>query len=105
MRSAKSSQAAEKSDVYYRQYCTQACLLRLVQNRPLDDACPIVNAHRAHKEGHHDLGRKSLAKLMLRQLAETPDNGCESLGKQGACDALFRLTPESYGYTFVAKGL
>jgi hypothetical protein len=41
---------------------------------------------------------------MLRQLAEDPDNGCEPLGKQGARGALFRLTLESYGYTFVAKG-
>jgi serine/threonine protein kinase len=41
---------------------------------------------------------------MLRQLAENPDNGCEPLGKQGARGALFRLTLESYGYVFVAKG-
>jgi hypothetical protein len=41
---------------------------------------------------------------MLRQLAKNPDNGCEPLGKQGACGALFKLTLESYGYTFVAKG-
>jgi hypothetical protein len=41
---------------------------------------------------------------MLRQLVENPDNGCEPLGKQGTCGALFRLTLESYGYTFVAKG-
>jgi hypothetical protein len=41
---------------------------------------------------------------MLRQLAENPDNGCEPLGRQGARGALFRLTLESYGYVFVAKG-
>jgi hypothetical protein len=41
---------------------------------------------------------------MLHQLAENPDKGCEPLGKQGARGALFRLTLESYGYTFVAKG-
>jgi hypothetical protein len=105
MRSAKISQAAEESDVRYRQYCTQACLLGLVRGNLLDDACPNVNAHRGHGTGNeHALGRKSLAKLMLRQLAENPDNGCEPLGKQGARGALFRLTLESYGYTFVAKG-
>jgi hypothetical protein len=105
MRSVKSSQAAEESDVRYRQYCTQACLLGLVRKRPLDDACPNVSAHRAYGAGnHHALGRKSLAKLMLGQLAENPDNGCEPLGKQGARGALFRLTLESYRYTFVAKG-
>jgi hypothetical protein len=105
MRSVKSSQAAEESDVRHRQYCTQACLLGLVRGSPLDDACPNVNAHRAHKAAnHHALERKSVAILMLRQLAENPDNGCEPLGKQGARGALFRLTLESYGYVFVAKG-
>ena len=53
MRSVKSLQAAEESDVRYRQYCTQACLLGLVRKRPLDDACPNVRAHRAH--GDHRL--------------------------------------------------
>jgi hypothetical protein len=41
---------------------------------------------------------------MLYQLAQDPDNGCEPLGKQGARGALFRLTLDTYGYTFVAKG-
>jgi len=87
------------------EYCTQACLLGLVRRGPLDGACPNVNTHRAHGAGnHHALGWKSLAKLMLPQLAEDPDNGCEPLGKQGARGALLRLTLESYGYTFVAKG-
>ncbi|KAH8751831.1 hypothetical protein BGZ57DRAFT_934347 [Hyaloscypha finlandica] len=103
--SVKSSQAAEESDVLHRQYCTQACLLGLVRKGPLDNACPNVSSHRAHRaRSHHALERKSLAKLMSRQLAENPDNGCEPLGKQGARGALFRLTLEWYGYTFVAKG-
>jgi hypothetical protein len=105
LRSAKSSQAAEESDVRHRQYCTQACLLGLVRKCPLDDTCPNVSAHRAHGAGnYHALERKSLAKLILRQLTKDPDNGCQPLGKQGARGALFRLTLESYGYTFVAKG-
>lgn len=105
VRPVKSSQAAEESDSRHRQYCTRACLLGLVRKHPLDAACPNINAHRAHGAGnHHALGRKSLARLMSRQLTENPDNGCEPLGKQGARGALFRLTLESYGYTFVAKG-
>jgi signal recognition particle subunit SEC65 len=105
VRPVKSLQAAEESDVRHRQYCTQACLLGLVRKHPLDGACPNINAHRAHGAGsHHALERKSLAKLMSRQLAQDPENGCEPLGKQGARGALFRLTLESYGYTFVAKG-
>ena len=41
---------------------------------------------------------------MASQLAGTLDRGCEPLGEQGARGALFRLTLESHGYTFVAKG-
>jgi hypothetical protein len=73
------------------------------RNHALETAYRAVIDHEAIGN-HHALGRKSLAKLMLRQLAENPDNGCEPLGKQGARGALFRLTLESYGYTFVAKG-
>jgi hypothetical protein len=105
IRSVKTPQVADESNVRHRQYCTQACLLGLVRKHPMDDACPNFSAHRAHRAGnHHALGRKSLSKLMLRQLAENPDSGCEPLGKQGARGALFRLTLEPYGYTFVAKG-
>jgi len=41
---------------------------------------------------------------MFCQLTENPDNKCEPLGKQGARGTLFKLTLESYGYPFVAKG-
>jgi len=105
MRSVKPSQAIEESDIHYHQYCTQACLLGLVRKRPLDDACPNVSSHRAHRAGnHHMLEQKSLVKLMLRQPAQDPNNGREPLRKQGAPGALFRLTLESYGSTCVAKG-
>ncbi|CAL3961971.1 unnamed protein product [Diplocarpon coronariae] len=105
MRSTKSSQAVEESDIRHQRYCTYACLLGLVRERSLDGACPNVNTHSAHGDGiHHALDRESLAKQMSRQLAQDPDNGCEPLGKQGARGALFKLTLESYGYTFVAKG-
>src|SRR5207244_1549707 len=78
MRSNNSSDAIEESDVRHQRYCTPACLLGLVRKGPLDDACPNVNRHRTHGDGiRHALGRKSLAKLMSRQLAQDPDNGCE----------------------------
>ena len=105
MRSIKSSQLAQESDVRYRQYCTQACLLGLVRKHSLDDACPNVSAYRTDGAGnHHVLGQKSVAKLVLSQLAADPDNGCKPLRNQGARGTLFRLILESYGYTFVAKG-
>lgn len=49
-------------------------------------------------------GGSPLQNLCLRQLTENSDNGCEPLGKQGACGTLFKLTLELYGYTFVGKG-
>lgn len=105
MHSAKSSQVVEETDVRHRQYCTQACLLGLARKGPFDNACPNVDAHRAHGVSHHHaLERKTLAVLMLRQLAENPENGCVPLGKQGSRGALFKLTLELYRYTFVAKG-
>lgn len=101
----KSLQRAQERDVRHRQYCTQDCLLGLVRKRLLDDACPNVNAHCVHgASNYYAFGRISLAKLMLCQFAENPDNGCEPLGKQGARGVLFKLTLELYGYTFVVKG-
>jgi hypothetical protein len=41
---------------------------------------------------------------MSGQLAKSPDNGYKPLRKQGTHSALFRLTLESYRYTFVIKG-
>lgn len=96
---------APEGHVEQRHYCTQACLLGLVRRSLLDEACPNVSAHRALGVGrYHVLDQDALAQLMSCQLARDLDNGCEPLGKQGARGALFRLTLDSYGYTFVAKG-
>ncbi len=104
-RETNTSRAAEESDTHHRQYCTQACLLGLVQRRPLDEACPNVSAHRAHgTSNRHPLEQKTLAEGIRHQLEGNLDNGCEPLGKQGARGALFRLALDSFGYTFVAKG-
>jgi hypothetical protein len=85
MRSVKLSQAAKESDFRHRQYYTQPCLLGLVRKRLLDDACLNVSAHRAYRAGNlYALGRKSLVKLMLRQLAENLDNRYKPLRKQGS---------------------
>jgi hypothetical protein len=71
----------------------------------LDGACLNISTHCALRAGnHHGLDHKTLAQLMLCQLAQDPDNGCELLGKQGARGALFKLTLDTYRYTFVAKG-
>lgn len=49
----------------------------------------------------------SLAQHIRHQIEDSLDRGCQRLGKQGARGArgtLFKLTPDSHGYTFVAKG-
>ena len=102
--SAKSSQADGSTSRQY-QYCTQACLLGLVQERVFDDSCPNVSTHRSQGNSkHHALTAQTLAKLMTDQLTNNLDQACEPLGKQGARGALFKLTLLSHGYTFVAKG-
>lgn len=80
-------------------------MLGLVRKHSLDDACPKINARRAHGAGsYHPLEQKYFAKLVPGQLAENPDNRYKPLGKQGARGALFRLTLQSYEYAFVARG-
>jgi hypothetical protein len=77
-----------------------------VRRLPFDEACPNFATHRTFGDGsYHALDQKSLAQQMLYQLTKDPD-ACEPLGrqKQGARGALFKLTLESHGYTFVAKG-
>jgi hypothetical protein len=99
------SQAAG-NDIRYLQYCTQACLLGLVQRRPLDKACPNVSAHRAFRaSSYHILDQKTLVQYILYQLIQDPD-ACKLLRrqKQGARGTLFRLTLDLYRYTFVGKG-
>jgi hypothetical protein len=49
------------------------------------------------------LGQKSLAKLILYQFAQDPDNGYKLFGKQDTCSILFRLILELYRYIFATK--
>jgi hypothetical protein len=100
-----SSGTIPQEGIRRREYCTQACLLGVKDGLPLDEACPNVSAHKVDGLGdYHFLSRKTLKKAISRQLHQTLDKGCEPLGKQGSRGALFRVTLETYGYTFVAKG-
>ncbi|KAI9738026.1 MAG: hypothetical protein M1818_005454 [Claussenomyces sp. TS43310] len=93
------------SGVQDQEYCTQACLLSLVRNERLCGACPNAHLHRSMSaDGYHALSQKTLEQSITQQLHQDLDHGCKPLGKQGARGALFRLTLDQYGYTFVAKG-
>lgn len=101
--SVKLSRSTNKNKVRQQFYCTQACLLKFVRKGPLDESCPNVNAHRIGDSNHHALKSKHIAKLVIRQIAVNPENGCQPLNKQGARCALFKIVLKSYDYTFVAK--
>ncbi|KAL7938344.1 hypothetical protein V8C35DRAFT_150078 [Trichoderma chlorosporum] len=90
------------SDIRQRQYCTQECLLGLVNGQPLDQACPNVDKH-----GDEHIGNLEFLKLVQSQLARTRrvSGGCVSLNMKGSLGAMFKIMIPSHGYTFVAKGV
>ena len=101
----EASRSTGNDDIHQRQYCTQTCLIGLVRGSPLDKACPNAIAHQVQgSHGYHALDQKALAARIRDQVEEDPDHGCEPLGKQGSRGTLFKMTLDSHGYTFVAKG-
>ncbi|EKV09897.1 metalloprotease [Penicillium digitatum] len=88
----------------HRRYCTLKCLRGLVNrgalNRELDRACPNVINHGKTK---HILTLQSFIKLLQRQLSETVNADCETLGIHGSRGALLKVTLSSHGYTAPAK--
>lgn len=83
-----------------RQYCSQRCLLGLVNRGPLDMGCPNVLDHGT---GRHSIGKATFLKLMHKQLSKDMDTDCESVGVQGARGALLKITLTLHGYTVAAK--
>lgn len=93
-------------------FCTQACLLGLAQDRPLDRKCPNVQLHRQAQVDEdastHPITKSQLMELVRQQLRWTPECDIECLYNQGyggAIGFLLRITVTDYGYTFVAKGV
>ncbi|KAL8647563.1 MAG: hypothetical protein Q9210_005485 [Variospora velana] len=85
-------------------YCTQSCLLGLVQGHSVDEACPNASLHPRGKQGRsHSLTKGKLCKLLRVQLARTMSQDCENLRLNGARGMLFKLSLASHGYTFVGK--
>ncbi|KAI6351162.1 hypothetical protein MCOR25_010094 [Pyricularia grisea] len=99
-----------------RPYCTQRCLLGLVQGGFLDVKCPNVALHRqpnSDSNRHHGLSRACVRhpinhahflSLLLKQLKWTLDDGITPLVQGGARGVLFKIWLIEYGYTFVGKG-
>ncbi|KAG5293265.1 hypothetical protein I7I50_03622 [Histoplasma capsulatum G186AR] len=90
-------------------YCTQACLLSLVNALPLDPSCPNVSLHQQGQTCKNRLiTKEDLCVLTKEQLARSLDKDCECLDREGLfgrIGVLFKITLTNYGYTFVAKGV
>ncbi|KAI0968151.1 hypothetical protein F4678DRAFT_464658 [Xylaria arbuscula] len=93
-------------------YCTQKCLLGLVNGDVLDPDCPNLKLHQHHSnDGHvvsadsrHPISHYDFLQLLSRQLKCTLDYGITSLNIAGARGALFKVTLLTYGYTLISKG-
>lgn len=90
-------------------YCTQACLLGLVQKGPLDPHCPNHLLHKTMCDNgtdRHPLTSLHLAQRIRDQLFDTPEVDCQYLvSRRGAIGYPFKLTVTGFGYTFIGKGV
>ncbi|KAF1970566.1 hypothetical protein BU23DRAFT_582080 [Bimuria novae-zelandiae CBS 107.79] len=82
------------------QYCTQNCLLGLVNGGLLDMSCPNV---RDHGRSHHQIDRPTFLASIRQQLSSDLDTDCKPVSLPGACGVLFRVRLKSHGYTVAAK--
>lgn len=91
---------------YSRAYCTQKCLLGLVQRlSSLDDDCPHVSSHRGGcSRNTHPISKQRFCTLVQQQLAKSLDFNCTDLQIGGSRCMMFKITLASHGYTFIAKG-
>ncbi|KAL8659931.1 MAG: hypothetical protein Q9202_006886 [Teloschistes flavicans] len=87
-----------------RPYCSQKCLLGLIQASALDPACPHFESHRRGSSSHHQLSQQQLCTQIQQQLARNLDYNCTDLQIQGSRSMLFKVSLASHGYTFVGKG-
>ena len=100
-------------------FCTQACLLGLSRQLPLDPRCPNVHLHREARARRQETGQledgdghalnehELLACLVEQAKTDRAVNmrSLERLGLFGRFGALVRITVAGFGYTFVAKGI
>lgn len=87
-----------------RPYCTQKCLLGLVEGSELDPSCPHVEAHRRSDGNVHALTKEQLCALFQDQLDLTMDYNCTNTELWGSRSMIFKVSLASYGYTLIAKG-
>ncbi|KAK3935682.1 hypothetical protein QBC46DRAFT_412796 [Diplogelasinospora grovesii] len=87
-----------------RRFCTQKCLLGLVQGGLLDENCPNVSLHRGRGgSARHPVDHSEWLRLLREELKRTLDDGVVRMWKQGARGVMFQVTLLVHGYTFVSK--
>jgi len=110
---AAASTSSSKNNNQNRPYCTQKCLLGLMDSGEVDSNCPNlayhltehVACHRAeYRYIYHFLDAGEFLGLLTAQLKNDINNNCRLIpDKKGAVGALFKVSLENYNYTFVAK--
>ncbi|KAG6105423.1 hypothetical protein E4U13_007881 [Claviceps humidiphila] len=93
-------------------YCSQKCLLGLVQGGSLDFKCPNVRHHCRGDAGEagadhpncHPVDHTEWLRLLQDQFKQSLDEGISYQGVVGARGAFLKVTLLAYGYTFVSKG-
>ena len=81
-------------------FCTQKCLLGLLNGGSLDRTCPNVNEH---GDSDHKIDQSTFISLIYQQLSKDLDHDCTALGIHGARGALLMIKLTSHGYTVAAK--
>lgn len=90
-----------------RQYCTQRCLLGLMQDCILDASCPNVGLHRnCGIRERHPITAEGLLEELRQQLNRDLDQNCTFLDRRRdfTSGALFKIVCTRYGYTVIGKG-
>ncbi|KAI1823989.1 hypothetical protein F4861DRAFT_507963 [Xylaria intraflava] len=93
-------------------YCTQKCLLGLVNGDVLDRECPNLKLHQHQSndggvistDSRHPISYYDFLELLSRQLKCTLAYGITSLDINGSRGVLFKVTLLAYGYTLIGKG-
>lgn len=94
------SASGTRREAQQGQYCTQECLLGLVNGSTLDLSCPNVQDH---GKDRHSIDLIAFLRLIRQQLSEDLDTDCKPVSMPGACGVLFQVRLQEYGYTVAAK--
>ncbi|PTB60136.1 hypothetical protein M431DRAFT_71632 [Trichoderma harzianum CBS 226.95] len=92
--------ASAPTSIQDQPYCSQKCLLGLVQGKSLDKNCPNAEFH-----GPAHLDYDDFLSLLRTQLDQDDnlDADCTPLRVANVPKSLFKMRLTSHGYTFIAK--